>query len=120
VFHLHSLARSGSPHRKSCRSEGPADVPPLPPIRSLAYLHPVIEELLEHPVPDNYVEYLRLKVRRIAGDKSIRRMSRNIRFQMIANTPPVNSSSISKWLCDEQPRHGLAHRLHFSGRFSRR
>src|SRR5689334_16640899 len=88
--------------------------------RSLAYFQLVIEERLEHPVPDNYVEYLRLNVRRIAGDKPIRRMSRNIRFQMITNTPPVNASSISKWLCDEQPRHGLAHRLHFSGRFSRR
>ncbi len=47
----------------------PADVPPLPPIRSLAYFQPVIEELLAHPVPDNYLEYLRLKLRRLAGDK---------------------------------------------------
>lgn len=45
----------------------PADVPPLPPIRSLAYFQPVIEELLAHPVPDNYLEYLRLKLRRMAG-----------------------------------------------------
>lgn len=49
----------------------PAHVPPLPPIRSLAYFQPVIAELLEHPVPDNYLEYLRLKMRRIAADKSI-------------------------------------------------
>jgi hypothetical protein len=48
----------------------PADVPPLPPIRSLAYFQPVIEELLAHPVPDNYLEYLRLKLRRMAGEKT--------------------------------------------------
>lgn len=49
----------------------PAGVPPLPPIRSLAYFQPVIDELLAHPVPDNYLDYLRLKVRRIAGEKSV-------------------------------------------------
>ena len=43
----------------------PADVPPLPPIRSLAYFLPVIHELLSHPLPDHYLEYLRLKLRRI-------------------------------------------------------
>jgi hypothetical protein len=47
----------------------PADVPPLSPIRSLAYFQPVIEELLAHPVPDNYLEYLRLRLRRMAGEK---------------------------------------------------
>ena len=30
----------------------PADVPPLPRIRSLAYFQPVIEELRDHPVND--------------------------------------------------------------------
>jgi hypothetical protein len=44
----------------------PADVPPLPPIRSLAYFQPVIDELLDHPAPDNYLDYLRLKLRRVA------------------------------------------------------
>jgi len=47
----------------------PADVPPLPPIRLLAYFQPVIDELLALPVPDNYLEYLRLKMRRMAGEK---------------------------------------------------
>jgi hypothetical protein len=47
----------------------PADVPPLSPIRSLAYFQPVIEELLAHPVPETYLEYLRLKLRRTAGEK---------------------------------------------------
>lgn len=48
----------------------PADVPVLSPIRSLAYFQPVIEELLSNPAPDNYVEYLRLKLRNIASPKS--------------------------------------------------
>ncbi|MBA3678549.1 MAG: hypothetical protein H0W74_14355 [Sphingosinicella sp.] len=46
-----------------------AEVPPLPPIRSLAYFQPVIEELLTHPIPDNYLEYLQIKLRRIAETK---------------------------------------------------
>ena len=49
----------------------PGDVPPLPPIRSLAYFQPVIDELLAHPAPDTYLDYLRLKMRRIADEKSI-------------------------------------------------
>jgi hypothetical protein len=49
----------------------PADVPPRPPIRSLAYFQPVIDELLEHPAPDNHLEYLRLKTRRIASEKPV-------------------------------------------------
>src|ERR1022692_275532 len=48
----------------------PADGPPLSPIRSLAYFLPVIDELMSHPAPDNYLEYLRLKLRRLAGEKS--------------------------------------------------
>lgn len=47
----------------------PADGPPLSPIRSLAYFLPVIDELLSHPAPDNYLEYLRLKLRRLAGEE---------------------------------------------------
>ena len=48
----------------------PTNVPPLPPIRSLAHFLPVIEELLAHPVPDNYLEYLRLKLRQVAGQSA--------------------------------------------------
>ena len=44
----------------------PADAPRLSPIRSLAYFRPVIEELQQHPAPENYREYLRLKLRRAA------------------------------------------------------
>ena len=48
----------------------PPDLPPLSAIRSLAYFQPVIEELLANPAPDNYLEYLRLKLRHITGRKA--------------------------------------------------
>jgi hypothetical protein len=41
----------------------PEDAPRLAPIRSLAYFRPVIEELLENLAPENYRDYLRLKLR---------------------------------------------------------
>ena len=41
----------------------PADAPRLAPIRSLAYFRPVIEELQESPTPENYRDYLKLKLR---------------------------------------------------------
>ena len=46
----------------------PTDAPRLAPIRSLAYFRPVIEELQENPAPENYREYLRLKLRQVATD----------------------------------------------------
>jgi hypothetical protein len=39
------------------------ELPPLSPIRSLAYFLPVIEEMLITPVPNHYLDYLRRKVR---------------------------------------------------------
>ena len=39
------------------------DLPPLSPIRSLAYFLPVIQELLNNPIGDDYLNYLRMKVR---------------------------------------------------------
>ena len=42
----------------------PPGMPPLPPIRSLAYFRPVIDELHAHPLPDGYLDYLRLKLQR--------------------------------------------------------
>jgi len=43
-----------------------ADLPPLPKIRSLAYFLPVIAELQQQPLPDGYLDYLRLKLRRLS------------------------------------------------------
>jgi len=47
------------------RMARPTDLPPLSRIRSLAYFQPVIDELLEHPAPGGYLQYLRLKLRGI-------------------------------------------------------
>ena len=44
----------------------PADAPRLAPVRSLAYFRPVVEELQENPAPENYRDYLRLKLREAA------------------------------------------------------
>ena len=42
------------------------DLPPLAPIRSLAYFLPVIEEVRELRVSPDYFQYLRHKLQRIA------------------------------------------------------
>lgn len=42
----------------------PADRPPLSPVRSLAYFQSVIAELQQQPMPDGYLDYLRLKLER--------------------------------------------------------
>lgn len=39
----------------------PSELPPLPKIRSLAYFQPVITELQQEPMPEGYIDYLRLK-----------------------------------------------------------
>jgi len=41
------------------RATRPQDASPLPPIRSLHYLLPIIEELLQHPPPNDYLDNLR-------------------------------------------------------------
>ena len=40
-------------------------LPPLPPIRSLAYFQPVIGELQQQPLPDGYLDYLRSKFQKL-------------------------------------------------------
>ena len=45
----------------------PEDLPPLQPIRSLAYFMPLVDELLAQPLPDRYVDYLKLKLARFAS-----------------------------------------------------
>lgn len=44
------------------RSTRPPDLPPLSPIRSLAYFLPVIEELCLNPTDAGYLSYLRLRM----------------------------------------------------------
>ncbi len=43
-----------------------SDLPPLPRVRSLAYFLPVITELQQQPLPDGYLAYLRLKLRKLS------------------------------------------------------
>jgi hypothetical protein len=43
----------------------PSDLPPLPPIRSLAYFQPIIDELRQQPLPAGYLDYLRLKLQQV-------------------------------------------------------
>jgi len=47
------------------------DMPPLSPIRSLAYFLPVIQEVLANPIPENYLDYLRRKVELLTQGKSL-------------------------------------------------
>jgi hypothetical protein len=49
------------------RLSRPADLPPLPRIRSLAYFQPVIAELQQQPLPEGYLDYLRLKFQQAAN-----------------------------------------------------
>lgn len=46
------------------RTLRPPDAPPLPPVRSLYYFMPVIEELLKKPLPNMYIDYLKAKLKR--------------------------------------------------------
>lgn len=47
------------------------DMPPLSPIRSLAYFFPVIDEVLASPLPESYLDYLRRKVVLLSGRRKI-------------------------------------------------
>ena len=47
------------------------DLPPLTPIHSLAYFLPVIQEILEKQVNDDYLMYLRMKVRSLCSRNRI-------------------------------------------------
>jgi hypothetical protein len=44
--------------------------PPLPPVRTLHYFLPAIEELLEHPIEPDYLQYLEAKLIPFASQKS--------------------------------------------------
>lgn len=43
------------------RNQRPQQAPPLPPIRSLAYFLPVIEELRTNPPDSDYIQYLSVR-----------------------------------------------------------
>jgi hypothetical protein len=47
----------------------PPDYPKLNPIRSLYYFVPLIEEVMDKPLPDGYVEYMKSKLRNLHAGK---------------------------------------------------
>ena len=47
----------------------PPDYPRLQPIRSLAYFLPIVNELLETPVPEDYGRYVHTKLKQLVGAK---------------------------------------------------
>jgi hypothetical protein len=49
----------------------PPNTPPLSPIHSLAYFLPVIQELLDNPVSDDYRDYLRMKMRLLNNGRPV-------------------------------------------------
>jgi len=48
------------------RAFRPTDALPLPPIRTLYYFLPEIEQLTAHPLDPDYIQYLRYKLHRLA------------------------------------------------------
>lgn len=48
------------------RLSRPSELPPLPKIRSLAYFLPLIAELQQQSLSDGYLDYLRLKLRKLS------------------------------------------------------
>ena len=61
------VVESALPLASVRRIARPVDAVPLPPIRSLAYFRPVIDELLNQPLPNGYLDYLRIKLHELAS-----------------------------------------------------
>lgn len=51
----------------------PAEMPVLSPIHSLAYFFPVIQELVDNPMPEDYRDYLQKKLRSLASKGKIKK-----------------------------------------------
>lgn len=52
------------------RLQRPAEAPPLPPIRSLHYVLPVLDELKDSPLDEGYLGYLHDQLRRLSSTAS--------------------------------------------------
>ena len=78
------------------------------------YLHfqPVIDELLDHPAPDNYLDYLRLKMRRIIGGKSI---SADVQKNTFSDDPDRDPEPVRKFACFTADLYRLAEWLRSCG-----
>jgi hypothetical protein len=60
------------------------------PIRSFAYFQPVIEELLSRPLSDTYLEYLRHKMKLLAGKKLTRTETVSTRTDHVQKTTDLD------------------------------
>src|SRR5688572_20903415 len=70
------------------------EYPRFAPFRSLAYFVPVIDEVLEQPIPEGYTDYMRRKVEYLSSKTTKppdRPMFRKIRFFVIANTKSLKA-----------------------------
>jgi hypothetical protein len=47
------------------RLQRPPEAPPLPPIRSLHYMLPILDELQRSPLEEGYIAYLNDRLRRL-------------------------------------------------------
>ena len=63
---------------------------PLSLIRSFAYFQPVIEELLSRPLSDTYLEYLRHKMKPLAGKKLTRTETISTRTDHVQKTTDLD------------------------------
>jgi len=41
---------------------------PLPPVRSLSYFRPVIDEILAQPLPPRYIDYIEFRLNQLTGN----------------------------------------------------
>ncbi len=57
------------------RHQRSASAPPLAGIRSLAYFQPIIDELMQTTVSDNFRAALRLKMQRLLGEVQLKQTS---------------------------------------------
>jgi len=45
------------------------NAPPLPPVRSLYYFRPLIEEILRQPLPRGYIDYVEFRLQQLLAKK---------------------------------------------------
>jgi len=49
----------------------PPEYPKLNPIQSLYYFVPLIQEVMDKPLPDGYVEYMKSKLQKLGASKRV-------------------------------------------------
>lgn len=70
-LHLLRVALALAAGRRGFR---PFDAPPLAPIRSLHYFLPVLEEIQNRPLPEEYLVYLHSKLEQLRRDPELKEL----------------------------------------------